>query len=159
MKKIIFYLLTICFFSCNSENELPSDFSFKLIFGKQIYDSKSEVLTREFMNSKDKCVKISFTRKQKMEIYKYYKKIEFLKFPVEFECDTLNKKYNENNTNIEIEITANNIVKASRTETSCVYKIEKEKEKKLLLLSQYITKIIKGNKEYKKLPPTDYLRL
>lgn len=159
MKRIIFYLFILCIFSCDTKNELPGDFTFKIDFGNQSYDSKSEILTRKFRNSKDKHVTIKFSEKQKIEIYQYYNKMAFLKFPIEFECDSLYKKYNENFTDIEIEITANEIVKASRTKTWCVYKIEPKKEKQLLDLSQYIIKIIKENKEYKKLPPTDYFRL
>ncbi|UOK42196.1 MULTISPECIES: hypothetical protein [Flavobacterium] len=156
--KIIFCLFTICLLGCNTKNELPDDFAFRIEFGKQTYDSKSEILTRKFIKSKDKSVKIEFTNNQKKAIYEYYKKIEFLKFPIEFECDTLKKGFNNNFTNIEIEITANNITKASRTFTDCIYKIENSKEKQLILLSEFITKIIKENNEYKKLPPTDYLR-
>lgn len=156
--KIIYYLFTICLFSCNTKNELPNDFAFRIEFGKQTYNSKSEILTRKFRNSKNKSAMIKFTNNQKKAIYEYSKKIEFLKFPIEFQCDTLKKGFNNNFTNIEIEITANNITKASRTFTDCIYKIENEKEKELILLSDFITKIIKENNEYKKLPPTDYLR-
>lgn len=159
MKNIIFCIFILLLISCNSSNEIPKDFAIKIKFGHQVYNSKTELLTRQMLRTKDKSVKLAFTTKQKVKLYDYYKEMDFLKFPSEFECDTLKPGGNIPCSDIELEITANGIIKSSRTSDYCIQKTEMEKEKKLYEISRMIIKIIEENPAYKKLPDTDYLSL
>lgn len=162
MKQILFLFTLFLFWSCDTKRypiDMPNDFAIKIDFGHQKYNSRTGILTREFMRSPDKHIRINLTVEQKIEIYKYYKKVDFLSFPSEFECDTLKPGGVIPSYDFEIEITSNKIVKSSRTSDYCLNKIEKEKEKNLIVFEHMILKIIENDVKYKKMPDTDYINL
>jgi hypothetical protein len=154
-----YFLLSILilFISCNS-NRLPDDFAVKIDYSGEHYNSKTGIYTRVY-NFKKRSIKILLSEKQKTKIYQLYNEIDFLSFPTEFECDTLKKGGMIPSFGFTIEITANQIVKSSETNSYCDYKIEMEKEKKLKHLFKEIRNMIEKDKAYKSLPESDRISI
>ena len=155
--KYSFVLLLLLILSCDS-NEVPTDFSIKVDHFGEHYDSKTGIYIRNY-NFKEKSVKIFLSQKQKSKIYNLYNEIDFLSFPTEFECDTLKPGGTIPSFYFEIEVTANGIIKSSGRSSKCDKKIEIEKEKKLEMFFDEITKIIENDKAYKSLPKSDRISL
>ena len=155
--KYFFSLLLLLIISCNSD-KAPKDFVVKIDYHGEHYNSESGIYTRKY-NFKEKSVKILLTEKQKAKLYDIYKNINFLSFPTEFECDTLKPGGVIPSFWFTIEIKANGIIKSSGTSTSCDYKIEMEKEKKLKMFFNEARKMIEENKVYKSLPESDRISL
>ncbi|NMH28950.1 hypothetical protein [Flavobacterium silvaticum] len=158
--KVIVYLVTIILvIGCKPDSAMPDDFSFRITHGKQVYDSKSGMLSRKYIKSHTKSVRIELSESQKQAVFDYYRKIGFLSFPVSFECDPKKQAYDPGQRELEIEIVANGINKASKSENQCACKLEAKKERQLVNLGNYIFNILVKSEEYKKLPPTDYTHL
>ncbi|WPO80747.1 hypothetical protein [Flavobacterium sp. KACC 22761] len=155
----IFYLSVLMMFivSCDS-NRIPKDFAVKIDYFGEHYNSKTGVYTRKY-NFKQKSVKILLSEKQKSKLYSFYNEIDFLSFPTEFECDTLKGGGIIPSFWFTIEITANGIIKSSGTSSRCDYKIEMEKEKKLIIFFDEIRNMIEEDKAYKSLPESDRMSL
>jgi hypothetical protein len=155
--KYLYLLISILFISCDSK-EIPKDFSVKIDYSGEYYNSKTGVYTRTY-NFKEKSVKILLSPKQKLKLYNIYTEIDFLSFPTEFECDESKPGGPIPSFWFEVEITANGIIKSSGTDTHCDYKIEMEKEKELRLFFSEIKKIVQEDKAYKSLPESDRISL
>jgi hypothetical protein len=155
--KYLYFIISILFISCSS-NEIPKDFSIKIDFYGEHYNSKTGVYTRKY-NFKEKSVKLFLSQKQKLMLYNIYNEIDFLSFPTEFECDTSKRGGMIPSFWFTIEITANGIIKSSGTDSSCDYKIEMEKEKKLKIFFTEIKKMIEEDKAYKSLSESDRMSL
>lgn len=154
------YLSILLFFSllsCNSE--LPKDFAIKVDFDGEVYDSKTETLIRYNTLKKNSVVKIKLTEEEKLALYEFYEDINFLSFPSEFQCDTLKDDGIIPSSSLEIQISANGIVKGSRTNSYCTYKTEREKEKELYEFSNKLKKILNKKPVYKNIPDSDMIRL
>lgn len=154
------YLYIIIFFSLIScHSELPKDFTIKVDFDGEIYNSETETLVRYNTLKKNSIVKIELTKEQKLELYEFYQKIDFLSFPSEFQCDTLKPGGIIPSSSLEIQIKANGIIKGSRTNSHCDNKLEMEKEKKLYDFSNELKKMLEQNPIYKRIPSSDMIRL
>ena len=141
------------------QTKVPKDFSIMVDFDGEIYNSETETLVRSNHMKKDYKVKIKLTEDQKVELYKFYKKIDFLSFPSEFQCDTLKPGGIIPSSSLEIQIKANGIVKGSRTNSHCTEKIEMEKEKKLYEFSEKLQKMLDENPVYRNIPSSDIIKL
>jgi len=155
--KFLYLIIFFSLISCHSE--LPKDFTIKVDFDGEIYNSETETLVRYNTLKKNSMVKIELTKEQKLELYEFYQKIDFLSFPSEFQCDTLKPGGIIPSSSLEIQIKANEIIKGSRTNSHCNKKKEMEKEKKLYDFSNKLKKMLEKNPIYKRIPSSDMIRL
>ncbi len=141
------------------QTKVPKDFAITVDFDGEIYNSETETLVRSNYMKKDYHVKIKLTEQQKLELYKFYNKINFLSFPSEFQCDTLKSERTIPSSSLEIKIKANGIIKGSRTNSHCTEKIEVKKEKELYEFSDKLQKMLDENPVYRNIPSSDIIKL
>ena len=159
MKKIYIISLVISvLLSCNIQkydNQMPTDFSFRINNETDSYDSKTGVFTRKYVG-KDSTVNILLTKDEMILIYEVFKKKDFMSFPNEFECDK-----NGGGTlpafDTTIEIIYNGKHKSVTNTTYCDKKIEQKKSDKFNEFESEIMKIIKNKPEIKRMRNCDMI--
>jgi len=146
----------ILFISCTNQkhdNQMPTDFSFKIIYETYSYDSKTGIYIRNYMRE-DSIVKVALTQKEMNIIYELFKKNDFWSFPNKFECDK-NSVCTLPAFDTTIEITCNGKNKTVTNTTYCDKKIEQKKSDEFDEFDTEIMKIINNKPEIKNMRDCD----